>query len=213
MAIPRLIHRIWFGPEPVPDDYLEFGRLWERYGYRVWQWTEQNLPPLRNQDIYDAIPERGVNVGGGNPTTGVWVQRADVVQYELVDRFGGIYANMDLEPVRDVHELLDGVTAFAGIEQGRIVGSAIVGATAGHPWIRSCVRSVRARWFGMPDGIMSEQTGPHLVTAVSDARVWPGLRIFPQEVFYATQPGELPVRDGRVWCVHHWGHRRAHCRP
>lgn len=209
MAIPRIVHRIWFGPEPIPDEYHEYGRAWQQYGYTVMHWTEANLPPLTNADIYRRIPQRGVNVGGGNPRTGVHVQRADIVQYELVARYGGIYANMDLEPVRDVHDLLDGVEAFAGYETGEVVGSAIIGARARHPWIESCVRTVRARWEGLPDAVMSEQTGPHLVTAVCRAQDWPGLRIFPQKVFYPFGPGEAPYRPVEAWCLHHWGHRRA----
>ncbi len=209
MAIPRLIHRIWFGPAPIPDRYIDFGREWERFGYEVRLWTEENLPLLENHDIYESVPVRGVNVGGGNPATGVWVQRADIVQYELVAMFGGIYANMDIEPVRDVHELLNGVEAFAGYETGKVVGSAVIGGVAGHPFLRSCVRTVRTRWFGLPDGIMSEQTGPHLVTAVAAAREWPGLRIFPEKVFYPFQPGEPAYRPVEAWCLHHWGHRAS----
>jgi mannosyltransferase OCH1-like enzyme len=202
------VHRIWFGDAPMPDAYVDYGRAWERLGYHVQLWTEQNLPQVVNRDVWDGIAARGVNVGGGNPETGIAVQRADIISYELVWRYGGIYANCDMEPLRR----LEVAGAWAAWErQDVIVGSAIFGADRpGDPFWASCVKTARRRWVELPDAIMSEQTGPHLVTAVRQAA--PDMvTVHDEREFYPFGIGDdtTAVPPADACTVHHWGHRRA----
>lgn len=211
MLIPKVVHRIWFGPEPVPDDYVRFGEAWERFGYEVRHWSEANLPELVNRREYDACATRGVNTGIAPRRLGVWTQRADLVSYELVWRFGGIYSNMDMEPRRPFDDLLDGVEAFAGKENNDSVCNALFGATAGHPFVAKCVELAAARFWDLGNfQSMQQQTGPGTITAAAAAV--PDVRVFPTELFYPFSFEDMS-REHDDWpdafAVHHWGHTRG----
>lgn len=207
--IPKVVHRIWFGPKKIPDVCLEYGRKWESLGYETRLWTEANLPPLVNQRIYDEIGERGTNAGSGIAEIGVWVQRADVVAYELIQQMGGIYANMDMEPVRVLDDILDGVTAFAGIEEHPWICNALMGCTPGHWFFAKVISELPARYDRDPGGVMSHVTGPHLLTDV--AHRFGGLTVFGAEKFYPFIWHQMERENEEhpdAYTIHHWHHRK-----
>ena len=214
LLIPRTVHRMWFGGKKMPAQYKEYGRAWERLGYEVHIWTEADLGPLINCDVWDDIERNGVNVGGGNPAVGVAVQRADLAGYELAYVFGGIVANCDIEPFRPLDDLLDGVGAFAVREQGEWISNALIGGVPGHPFWRSVIDRLPGRYRLAAGRPMNEQTGPHLLTEVHRGR--DDLAVFPEWVAMPYLYGEM-AKEGRpeTWeglggdpyCEHHWGHQ------
>jgi mannosyltransferase OCH1-like enzyme len=209
ILIPKVVHRIWFGPEPMRGELIEFGEMWKQHGYELLLWTERNLPPLVNQAIYDD-PNIGRFVGGGVPRLGKWVQRADVVSYELIWRFGGIYANTDMECLRSLDPLLDDVEAFAGREQEHFLSNALMGCVPGHPFFRAVIDRLPSRYREMPGAPMNATTGPHLLTEVAQQR--DDLTIFPAECFnpflYDDMSAEWDDYPD-AYTRHHWGHQRG----
>lgn len=206
--IPKTVHRCWLGPHSMPAEYRAYADSWRDHGFDVIEWTEANLPDLVNQHIYDD-PNIGSCVGGGVPETGKWVQQADVVSYELLWRFGGLYADTDMECRRDFDALLAGVTAFAGFEEAKMVGTALMGSVKHHPFFRAVIDALPVRYEGMPDTPMNVVTGPHLLTAISEERG--DLTVFPQRFFYPFGYGELDQEHDDhpdAYAVHHWGHKK-----
>ncbi len=210
--IPKVVHRIWFGPEPMRTELVDWGHAWERFGYQVHLWTESNLPDLRNQHEYDQTAIRGVQTGCAPRRLGVWTQRADIVSYELVWRFGGIYANCDIEPLRDVHDLLDGIDAFCGWEvEETIVCNAIFGAAAAHPWMNTTIERLPHRFRNLAMyQTMQMQTGPHLLTEATGDH--PEVTVFPKHTFYPYGFEEMDREHDAhpdSFTAHHWGHTRG----
>lgn len=192
------------------SELVAYGKSWEKYGYTVRLWTEQNLPPLRNQRVYDLLAEKIISTGCGVPELGLWVQRADVVSYELIWRYGGIYANCDMECLQSLDPILEDVEAFAGWETDGVLSNALMGCTPEHPFFDAVIDELPRRMDRMPLAVMSEQTGPHLLTAAHQAR--DDLTVFPQAFFCPYGYGEMD----REWDVHpdaytshHWGHTRG----
>jgi mannosyltransferase OCH1-like enzyme len=193
-------------------ELIEFGKTWERLGYETILWTEATLPELRNQEIYDEIELVGVNTGGGVPELGVWVQRADLVSYELIWQFGGIYANTDMEALRSLDPILRDVEAFAGMEDGEFLSNALMGCVAGHHFFSDLIDELPIRFREMRGEPMNAVTGPHLLSRMQ--REDPGgLTVFPKKYFNPV------LYDGQdmsnewaehpdSYCVHHWGHTR-----
>ena len=210
VLIPNTVHRIWFGPHPMRRELIEYGRIWERHGYDLKLWTELNLPELRNQAVYDALGDgRYVNAGGGDHALGVWVQRADVVAYELVWQYGGIYANTDLECLRRLDPLLDGVSAFAGREDGTYICNALMGASAKHPFFDAVITELPNRFARMSGEPMNIVTGPHLLTEIASTR--DDLTIFDKATFYPFSFTEMDQEWDHhpgAYTRHHWGHTR-----
>lgn len=184
--------------------------MWESFGYELKLWTEQNLPLLRNQRIYDDVGTVPVNVGGGDPELGTWVQRADIAAYELVWLYGGIYANCDIEPLRSLDDLLDGVTAFAGREDAHAVCNALMGATPHHPFFDAAIDALPARWSAGRCEPMNLVTGPKLLTDLCETR--DDLTVFPRETFYPFNWLEMSHEWDHyphAYTRHHWGHTRG----
>lgn len=193
------------------QELIDFGNKWEALGYDVKLWTEQNLPELRNQALYDKLPDVGVNTGGGVPELGVWVQRADIAAYELAWQFGGIVANCDIEPLKPLDRILNGINAFAGWEiQNEFVCNALMGCTQHHPFFGAVIERLPWRWEEKLGHPMNEQTGPHLITEV--AKRVQGLTVFPQHYFYPFSYTEMQREDDEFpdsYAKHRWGHQRG----
>src|SRR5690606_28737488 len=84
-VIPRVFHAFWGGP-PMPAHLAAYLRRWQEL-HPYWEfrlWTPDNLPRLRNQDLFDA-PEIY------SPKSNPWQWRSDLARYELLYDMGGVY--------------------------------------------------------------------------------------------------------------------------
>ncbi len=48
-------------------------------------------------------------------------QKADVARYEIVLKYGGIYMDIDFEPLKNIEPLLHGVDAFVAYESAEFI--------------------------------------------------------------------------------------------
>jgi len=200
--IPRVFHQIWLGSKEMPNEFRRFGASWiEKHpGWEFRLWTDSNLPPLRNQLLFDAAPSLAA--------------KADILRYEVLLEHGGVYIDTDFECLRSVEGLLEGVDCFVGQQHdidadfGRFcyVNNALIGAIPGHPLIAELVSSLEAHVAALrPDVPASYMTGPHFLTSVLQA--YPDVRIFPAKFFYpytATERWRRFEKFPEAYAVHHW---------
>jgi len=221
--IEQVFHRLWLGPRPMPQAFRDYGQKWEQLnpGWQVHDWSWHDLPEdLANLDVMDDLRNR---CSSGNSIE-LPTQLADIIDYELVYRFGGIYLNADIQPVRALPaEMTDG-RAWASLEDdhtGAVVNAAF-GAPAGHPFFKAVVEELPRRyWHLRQQGVqeMNQLTGPWLLTDAH--RNVPGLHVFPHTAFNPVHWGRIGFghnADG-LWRledlppetvgVHHWHHRKA----
>jgi mannosyltransferase OCH1-like enzyme len=100
-------------------------------------WTDEDFADgwLDNQDLFDKAEQYA-------PGHAVGQFRSDVARYEILYRFGGVYADCDVEPLKPFDDLL-GVEAFAGWEsEGTFVGNTIIGGVPGARFWGEMVRAV-----------------------------------------------------------------------
>lgn len=173
--IPRTIHQIWLGPDPLPEEFRRYGESWTRHnpGWELRLWTEDELPPdLERREVYERLRQPA--------------ERSDLLRLELLHRHGGVYVDTDFECLRPLEPHLDGVTFFcAYLKPGR-VNNAIVGAVPGHPLLERGIREARPReWHGLVD---KEGTGPFFLNRLVSEE--PGVTIFEPELFYPRTPEE-----------------------
>lgn len=202
--IPRTFHRLWVGP-PMPAHLEQYGETWKQHhpGWQHILWTEETLPPLRNQRLYDNAEKIAPN--------NVGQFRADVARYELLLTHGGVWIDADMQCLQPIDDLIAGVDCFAGWEtEARWVNNAILGCTPGHPFLDSLVRGLGAnvrRKAGARPNILS---GPQYLTPVY-RRHARQVTVFPQRTFYPYLWNELD-RGGDQFphshAVHHWNNRR-----
>ena len=171
--IPRVFHRIWLGPDSMPEEYVRLGQGWKR-NHPDWEhhlWAETNLPTdFERHEVYELLRRPA--------------ERADILRLELLHRLGGVYVDADMESLQPIEPLLDGVSCFLGaLDSGR-VSNAVIGAVPGHPLLARAIAELRPRTtFGPVD---REGTGPLLIERLRHE--FSDVTVFEPEVFFATEP-------------------------
>lgn len=219
------IHRLWLGPKEMPDDYKRFGEMWQELNpdWQVIEWTKDSLPKMRNQGVLDTIaenPRSSIRMDNGRA---IAVQQADVIAYDLLYQFGGVYTNCDIEPFRPMSDVLDRVSdaPWATHEDEDYLVNAIFGGQAGDPFWDSVITTLPMRYFENPSSPMEWTTGPHLLTECvrlwrEEEREFVGL---PTTAFNYTHFKQIEdggdasafreeARAAGCYGLHHWGHRR-----
>src|SRR5258706_7822303 len=90
--IPRKLHEVWLGPREFPVTWANAWRdLHPGWDYRVWYERDIRALPLVNVTAFDAYLARGQYAGA-----------ADVARVEILLRDGGVYTDVDSEPLRSL---------------------------------------------------------------------------------------------------------------
>jgi mannosyltransferase OCH1-like enzyme len=197
VVIPRVFHRIWLGG-PLPERERRFGQTWARY-HADWEmrlWHDGNVPPLTNRAQFEAA---------GSPA-----QKADILRYELLLAYGGVYLDTDFECFRNIEPLLNGVRAFGAREDASSVAIGVLGCVPGHPLFAAVVAALPDSVAWRPGRPPNQQTGPELFSRVLAEQEALGREIatvFGPELFYPYHWSE-PHRAGeefpQAYAAHHW---------
>lgn len=85
--IPKVIHRIWFGSNPIPAQYEEWWQGWQRQlpSYEFMTWTDRHIPELVSAPVIMQADSMA--------------KRADIARYEIMHSFGGTYLDCDFMPL------------------------------------------------------------------------------------------------------------------
>lgn len=188
----------------MPTAFAEFAAGWQRL-HPDWEyhlWGDDDLPPLRNRDLYDRAGELCPGLAGQ--------LRADIVRYELLEQFGGVWVDTDFECLRPIDGLLDGAGCFAAWVTNEWLNNAIMGAEPGHPFITRLIDGLPASIAERPGEAPRVVSGPQYLT-----RQWrgdgDGVTLFGKETFYEVLWSELgrlgePPHPGE-FARHYWGNR------
>lgn len=189
--IPKIFHRIWVGPKPLPDAAVG---LWE--GFRslhpAWEFTTWTEP----------IDPAAYELGRLFRSCQHPAQLADLLRIELLWRHGGVYVDVDCEAVRPFDPLLEH-RLFIGATEGE-VQNAVIGSIAGHPGLREAMDAM-LKYKVLPPGAVNESTGPILLTSVLAGR--DDVTILPKQAFFPWTWSEAPDRSlitAETYAVQHW---------
>jgi mannosyltransferase OCH1-like enzyme len=182
--IPHVFHQIWLGPEPPPREFGSFRDSWRKHhpGWELRLWGEDDLPgDLRNAAIYERERQP--------------VERADILRLELLWKFGGVYLDIDMECLRPIDALVDGLDFFGTeIKPGRVTNT-VIGAAPLHPILDLALSELRLHGTGARfDKALS---GPLFFDRI--VRRFPGITTFSPELFYPMTPAQR--KD--AFAVHH----------
>jgi mannosyltransferase OCH1-like enzyme len=182
--IPRILHQVWVGPDPMPQEFQDYRESWRRH-HPAWEmhfWTEENLPDdLVRKEAYERLR---------NPA-----ERSDIIRLEVLFRFGGVYADTDVECLRPIDPLLEeGADFFAGYVKVGKVQNALIAAAAGHPVLERALSELRPV---TEYGIDKHGTGPPFLTAL--LREHPEVTIHPQATFYPNTDAQRET----AYTIHH----------
>ena len=102
--IPKIIHQIWVGNKPIPENYKKFMKTWliihPDWEYRLWTDEDVDDFPWRNKELFLKAKNPGM--------------KSDIWRYEIVNQFGGLYVDTDMEAIRSFEPLHSRVEFYAG---------------------------------------------------------------------------------------------------
>lgn len=185
--IPKRFIRIWLGPKEIP-------RLFEDW----WQQFQVMHPDfafitLKDIDVANLVPPE---------LEAIWLHidtyagRSDLLRYLALQKYGGIYVDTDIMPLRPFDELLLEGTPFAGKRSKVSFESAVIGSPAKHPaWDKLFAEF--PSWYADKAGrSTSVRTGPAFLS-----HAWFGrsdVRHLPTHAFYPFNGFGAPKRDAKI---------------
>ncbi len=192
--IPRTFHRIWLGGNE-PAEFAAFGASWLKHHPG---WTMQTLTDpaalgaFQNADLLDRCRNHA--------------QRSDVLRYELLWLYGGVYLDTDFECLKNIEPLLADASFVGAGERVGILSAGFIAATPQHPLVARCRAMLRDR-VGLT-GTQAKLTGPGLITdAWKEFLADPSILTYGPELFYPYPWTEKHRRHEEfpdAYAVHHW---------
>jgi mannosyltransferase OCH1-like enzyme/glycosyltransferase involved in cell wall biosynthesis len=140
--IPRTIHFIWFGPDPVPNLFKTWQQTWKikHHGWTITSWNEAHIKEkfpegLFNQKIYDdahAMLD--------------YATMSKIVRYEILHKFGGLFVEPNLkcyESFNPLHLYYDFYAGLGTLKSYGAVSNSIIGSRAEHPILAACMQHIQ----------------------------------------------------------------------
>jgi len=140
--IPHIIHQIWVGPNPIPKNSKQFIKhikeLHPDFEYRLW--SDKDITP-KNFVNYDIIKEAKS-----------YAQKSDIMRYEILYRYGGVYLDIDIELYKNIEPLLtnDLVICKEDMFTNIHICNAFIACTKHNPNLKRCVDGISKIDFNKP---------------------------------------------------------------
>jgi Glycosyltransferase sugar-binding region containing DXD motif len=228
VPIPPVLHQTWKSdvlPEPLARFQARWRTLHPDFEYRLWT-DEQNDAFVRDEfpewyRLYRSFARE--------------IYRADMVRCLYLLRFGGVYIDLDVEPLRALHGFLaEAGECVLGAEpeaharkrrgKSRLACNAIMASAPGHPFWRRLLEEMQRR--AAEGGEPVTVTGPLALDAAYEAHGRDlGVTISEPDAFFplpdvhaqnlplsvSTQKHfermrELELYPSASYGVHHWAH-------
>lgn len=135
--IPKIIHHVWLGPKPVPDQEQKFIESWEKLhpDYDFIMWNDSNIDRL---EINDTCRKAMENAGR------MYACQADIVRYIAINKLGGVYIDTDVECYKNIDNLLTENLTFMALRPhaGNWVTNAFFASTPNHAILNSVINNI-----------------------------------------------------------------------
>jgi mannosyltransferase OCH1-like enzyme len=192
--IPKIIHQIWLGG-PVPERFKAWMQTWKTMhpDWRYVLWTDDHIRSFspRIQELLSKTRNLG--------------QKADILRYEILYQFGGLYVDVDFEcrlPFDLLHHCYDFYAGCTASEECVIIVNALMACAPHHPIMKAVTESIKEV---RPESNFDicDSTGPFYLTRIFEkvALSSPGKNIiFPPTFFYPMKDDIKPETFG----IHYW---------
>lgn len=111
----KIIHYCWFGGKPLSKLTLKCIESWKKYlpDFEIKQWDETNFDVNQCTFIKEAYEQKK------------WAFVADYTRFKILDEFGGMYLDTDMEITSDISKYLEN-DLFMGKEDSNMINAAVV---------------------------------------------------------------------------------------
>lgn len=108
--IPKIIHYCWFGKNEMPKKFQDNILSWKKYcpDYEIKRWDESNYDISKNKYMKQAYEK------------GKWGFVPDYARLDIINTYGGIYLDTDVEVLKEFDDLLS-YDLFCGFENSQYI--------------------------------------------------------------------------------------------
>lgn len=203
--IPKIIHYCWFGGKSKPEEFNKYLESWKRYcpNYEIKEWNESNFDLNANDYCREAYEAKK------------WAFVADYARLKVLEKYGGIYMDTDVELIRSLDKLLH-YNAFMCFEEKNSISIGTLGSEKNSPVIKDFLSEYTNRHFKKNDGTFNMITNLKIITPIlvqkygltlnGEKQVLnPNILILPMESFIAKDflTGWI-VADDTTYAIHHY---------
>lgn len=176
MAIPKLAHWIWLSPE-IPrwaeENIVQFRKLHADWSFRIWHELPADFPASLRTII---------------DTTPWYSSRSDIFRYWLLAKYGGLFLDTDIVPLRPFDDLLKHPFFLAPcLPEGHTrphLNCALMGCEVESAAMKSVLEECN-RYAAQALPPKRIAYGPDLLTRLFGNSTDPGTKILPLHYFYA----------------------------
>ena len=135
--IPKKIHYIWLGNNPIPEKHLKYMESWKKYcpDYEIIRHDETNLNIDINMYCRQAYDSQK------------WAFASDVLRYLVLFEEGGIYLDTDVELIKPLDDFLQEKLFFGFETKECVAPGLILGAEKGNKYIGDLLKEYSNRNF------------------------------------------------------------------
>ena len=156
VQIPKNLHIIWVGDNPMPDYVMPNIEQWKHFmpDWNVRLWTNYDINVHEfPEDIVEKINESTIGA-----------QKADIMRYFIVEKYGGFYMDTDTTPYRSLTPLtqlgFDLIVYHDNSVTWEYLCNSPFGASPHHPVVQTACTMIRGVTLNTSDPHL--HTGPHL---------------------------------------------------
>lgn len=180
--IPKIIHYCWFGRGEKPELAKKCIASWRRFcpDFEIREWNEDNCGDLAIPFMAEAYAAKK------------YAFVSDVMRLVVLEQYGGVYFDTDVEVLRDISPLLED-EGFIGFENDQFVNSGqVLAAIPHHPVIGAMIAEYKTLHFLNPDGSINAVGCPHLNSDVMERfglvrngqeQLVAGIHVYPEDYF------------------------------
>ncbi|MCH9620727.1 MAG: hypothetical protein S4CHLAM20_01280 [Chlamydiia bacterium] len=133
--IPKIIHQVWVGSKPIPEKYKEYMETWKKlhpdWEYKLWTDSDIEGFDWINREYFDAVSNPGM--------------KSDIWRYEIIYRYGGVYADCDIECKRSIdpiHKRLEFYTGYNG-KTSKVIGNHLFASVPGSQFFEQLIDALK----------------------------------------------------------------------
>ncbi len=184
--IPKIIHQIWVGPHQFPKEAKAWQETWLKlhpdWEYKLWTNEDVEMLDFENKEYYNQATN--------------WGEKADILRYEILYRFGGVYVDVDEMCLKSLDVLHHTCDFYTAVHQVRLldannnklrINNAVIAAVPGHPILQHAVEEIKNN---RKHHDLLFRAGPDFFTKVIAQKLGDSLNqgnvdvVFPANYFY-----------------------------
>src|SRR5699024_5380719 len=129
----------------------------------------------------------------------------------ILHDIGGVYIDCDLEPLKPVDPLTEGVESVIARDDRRHINNAFMGSAPGSRFLRSALKGLRASVESQPKSRVNRPTGAldlaSLARPHSSPTIPPSMPIYPEHWSNRDALNQEPPKD--AYTRHHWWNKQT----